>query len=101
MAYGISEELHRAANHTRDVARRIDDRLPLSPAQSAEVTLPIAMQPLRLREEVRVRLTTVEERHSVTSPKGALNDGTAEELRTAENEEPHDSTIPNHRVAVT
>jgi hypothetical protein len=44
-------------------------------------------------------LTTVEESYGVPPLKRALDDGTYEKLRAAEDEPPHGSTIPNQSQA--
>jgi len=73
----------------------IDDRLPVTAAQGVEIAFAITAQPLGLREEVRIRVTTIEQSDVVTPLKRALDDRAAKKLRAAEDEEAHGSTISN------
>ena len=52
-----------------------------------ELAVAVAAQPLDLREEVGVRLPAVEERELVPAGERRLDEGTADELRSAEDEE--------------
>jgi hypothetical protein len=86
---GVAQQLGRGADDAGQVARRVDDRVPRAAFERAQVAVAIAAQLLGLREQLGVRLAAVEERDLVALLERVLDDGTAEELRPAEDEQPH------------
>ena len=61
----------------------------LAPAQRVEVAVAVAAQLLDVGEELGPRLAAVEQRHVVAARERGVDRVAAEELRAAENEDPH------------
>jgi hypothetical protein len=98
VAHRFAQQLGRLPHDPRHEAARVDDGVPAAAAQRVQVPVPVAAQLLDLREELGVRHTPVEERHLVSAGERRLDDGAAEELRPAEDEELHSaSSSPSSR----
>jgi hypothetical protein len=72
----------------REIAGRVDDDVPGSSLERVELArLPIAVELLDVRKELRVRLATIEERQRVPTRLRDLHDLGAEERGSAEDED--------------
>jgi hypothetical protein len=80
------DRLDGLADDSREVTGDVDDCVPAAPLQRLEVAVAIAAQLLDLREELRIRLSAVEQRQLVIAREGAFDDRAAEELRAAEDQ---------------
>src|SRR5512133_2993192 len=89
VADGVTQELRRSTQNARDETRRVDHRVPLASLERREVAVAVAPEPLGLGEELRIRLTAVEEGHLVTPLERRLDRRAAEEPRPPQNQEPH------------
>ena len=89
MPDGIGEQAGALADDAREVARRVDDGVPLAPAEALEATVAVADDPLQLRVELRAGPAAVEERHLVATLERRVDHRAAHELRAAEEQEPH------------
>jgi hypothetical protein len=83
----VGEQLGRGADDARDVAGRVDDRVPAPALERSQVAVAVAAQVLRLRIELGPGAAAVEERQLVTGGERRLRDRAPEELRPAEQEE--------------
>ncbi len=89
MADRLGKGLGRGAHDTRHVARRVKDRVPRAPLEGREITVTVALEPLGLGKEIRVRPAAVEERHLVSSVERGLDQMAAHEQGAAEDEQSH------------
>src|SRR5207247_779020 len=97
MADRALQELRRRAYDPWHVAGRVDHGVPLAALERAQVPVAVAAQLLGLREQLRVGLAAVEERHLVAASKRRLDRGTAEELGPAKDEKLHLTTSSGAR----
>jgi hypothetical protein len=76
-----------------DVARkarvRVDRCVPRTPGEQGEVSVAVAVDVLDNRKVVGVHLSAVEDRDVVPSADGFLDEGTTDELRSTDDENPH------------
>src|SRR6185503_13938510 len=89
---GIGEQAGALADDAREVARRVHDGVPLAPAEALEATVAVADDPLELGVEISTGRAAVEERHLVAPPERRLDHRAADELRAAEEQEPHSTS---------
>ena len=61
------ERLRRGAHDVRDVAARVDDCVPAPAGERCQVARPVALDPLHLGVELRIRPPAVEERELVAA----------------------------------
>src|SRR5205807_6968242 len=87
--HGVSKQLGRLPHDPRHEAARVEDAVPRAALERLEVAVAVAAEVLGLGEEVRVRLPAREERDVVARREGGVDRVTAEELRPAEDEQPH------------
>jgi hypothetical protein len=86
----VTERLGRHPREARDVARRIEHGIPRPPRERRQVLAAVAADPLGLGEQVRLRLAAIEQRDLVTGGERLLDEGTADELRPAQHQDPHE-----------
>ena len=84
------ECLRRRANVLREVAARVDDRVPLPAGERVEALLAVTRDAFDVGVEIGVGRPAVEERQLVHPRERRVDDGAAEEPRAAEQKEPHD-----------
>ena len=85
----LGEGLGRGAHDARHVARGVEGGFPRPTLEGREIAVPVALEPLNLRKQIRVRSTAVEKRHLVPSLERGLDEVAADEQRAAEDEQPH------------
>jgi hypothetical protein len=85
----LAQQLGRRAHDARHVPGGVDDGVPRTTREGVETAVAVALKALGLREQLRVRLAAREDRHLVTATERLLDDGATEELRPAEDEQPH------------
>ena len=89
---GVAEQLRARLHDPREVAGRVDDDVPLASREAVEAAVPIAWDPLELGVEIRPGRASVEERELVSPLECRADDRPPEELRAAEQQEPHESS---------
>ena len=88
----VAEQLRARTDHAGEISRGVDDRLPLAAAEPVDPAVAVADDSLELRIEVGGRRAPVEERELVPTLERRVDHGAPEELRAAEQEEPHRSS---------
>jgi hypothetical protein len=86
---GVRQQFGRGPDDPGQETRRVEHRVPLAAAQFAEVGRTVPAELFDLRKELRVRLAPVEQRHVVTARERFLDGRPPEELRPAEDQQPH------------
>jgi hypothetical protein len=89
VADALGEELRGGPHDAGQVSGGIDNRVPVPSLERRKVAVPVAAELLDCGEELRVRLPAIEHRHLVAAGQRLLDDGPSEELRPAENQQPH------------
>ncbi len=87
---GVRKSFGGGAHDVGDIAARIHDRIPGPAVEQGQVVFAIPADLLSVRKQLGVRLTAVEERDFVSARERRLGGRSTEELRAAEDEEPHD-----------
>jgi len=88
----LFEQARAVAHDAREVARRVDDRVPFPSEQPVEPAVAIAADARQLRVQVGARRAAVEERHLVAALERCVDDRAADELRATEEQESHTSS---------
>src|SRR5581483_10174367 len=77
------------AHDARHVAARVDDTVPAPAGERVELAVAVALQVLDLREELGIRLAAGEDRDVVSVGERRVDRVPPQELRAAEDEQPH------------
>ena len=72
---------------TRHVTRVINDSVPFSPFEGAELTASIALDRFEIREQRIVRAATIKERHGVSAPQSLSHHVWSNEACAAQNQD--------------
>ena len=77
------------SNVRREVRSDVEHGVPLASLEGGEIRRPVASQLLHVREELRVRLSAVEERRLVARFEQSVHERSPQEPRPAEDECSH------------
>ncbi len=86
MLDALREHGGRGTDDAREISGRVDDRVPRTPLERAQISVAVAAKPLDAGEEIRLVATAVEERHLVPARERRVDDVSPDENRAAENE---------------
>jgi hypothetical protein len=88
----VRERAGRGADDAREVAGRVDRRVPGAAFERRQVSVAVAVELLDLRKEVRVRLPAVEERDLVPAGERVLGESSPEEPGATEDQKADSSS---------
>src|SRR6185503_3807750 len=89
---GVGEQAGALADDAGEVARGVDDGVPLAPAEALEAAVAVPDDPFELRIQAGTGRPPVEERHLVATREGNVDHRAPDELRATEQQQPHSSS---------
>ena len=84
-----AERFDRETHRARKERRHVQNCVPLAPAERTQILGPVAADLLHVGIQLGIRLPPVEERHVVTARERGVDGRATQELRPAEDEQPH------------